>query len=89
MKQTNFQEATVDLFLIQMKLHSPCDVDSSSEAFYAGDVMKWEDCIIRIYSFATDAIDEIAKKSGYSKNVTVSKNLLTLAVKSTQQVSNN
>jgi hypothetical protein len=69
-----------------MKLHTPCDVDCTSPAFFADDDVKWDETVVRIYSFATDAIDEIAKKSGYSKNVTISQNLLILAVKATRQV---
>ena len=81
-----FQELIVDLFLIQIKLHTPCDVDTSSEAFYAGDVTKWDDCVLKMYTFAIDTIEELAKKSGYYSHATFSQNLLILAVKSTRQV---
>lgn len=70
-----------------MQLHAPCDVQTKSHAFYAEDREKWDEILDRIYTFAVDLIDEIAKKSGYTKNVKIPDNLLRLAVKATRLVS--
>jgi len=81
------ESSVIDVLLIQLQLHAPCDVGSSSPAFHAANRTIWDDALDRIYTFAVDLVEETAKKSGYTKNVRIPSNLLSLAVKATKLVS--
>lgn len=78
----------MEFLLVQLQLHSPCDVHIKNPAFYASNQKKWLEILKSIYSFCLDTIEDIANKKSnpFNKDLQASDKLILLAAKCTKQV---